>query len=234
MHKLEGWITPTIRRRWPRPAKRCQITIRTSTINNRVGVCTCPLCRFRIAECDLNSPCKSTPKETQSSFITVGHQRMGKFNLSSTKLLKSSIPKYNSSNKLLESSIRKDAKKAQTRNTHKTIAFRSPSVLIGDDDRLKDFPKPLKVVAQRLALRLPRQATHKDLGVGRVPKRRIQELEPGIRTRSRSRTRSRNRMKSHGFPMKRILIEKTQMADSIKSMWNSRYIRWCCDRPRKP
>lgn len=50
-------------------------------------------------------------------------------------------------------------------------------MLIRDHNRLEDVPELLKVLPQGIALGLPSQAPNKDLGVGGVPKRGIQELE---------------------------------------------------------
>lgn len=86
-------------------------------------------------------------------------------------------------------------------NTHKTITLRSASVLIGDDNGLKDLTELLKVSAHSLALSLPRQSSHKHLGVRSISKRGIQELKPG--TRTGPRTRTRNRLIRHEFPTKR-------------------------------
>ena len=82
----------------------------------------------------------------------------------------------------------------QIRITHETVALGPPGVLIGDHDGLEDLPILLKVPPEGFTLCLPSQPADKDLGEGRVPEGRIQEMEAGARARPGSRARARDWM----------------------------------------
>lgn len=74
-------------------------------------------------------------------------------------------------------------------NTHKAIAFGSACVLIGNNNGLENLSELLEIEAHGVAVSLPGEPPNKDLGVGSVTKRGIQELEPrwaGTGTRPRT------------------------------------------------
>lgn len=53
-------------------------------------------------------------------------------------------------------------------NAYEAVALGTAGVLIGDDDGLEDLAKLLEVAAHGVALGLPGEASHEDLGVGGV------------------------------------------------------------------
>lgn len=68
---LGGLTKPTIRWRWPGPAKRRQITVGPSTINHRIRFCAGPPRRFGIAESHLKPSMQSNQAPQNPVIFTV-------------------------------------------------------------------------------------------------------------------------------------------------------------------
>ena len=88
---------------------------------------------------------------------------------------------------------------------------------VGDDDGLEDLPEAVVEAAEPLAGGLPREPAHEHLGVGGVPERRRQQVQPRAGARRRRRPRPR--------PLLLLLLRHPASYAAIG--WNPFEDRWC-------
>lgn len=72
---------------------------------------------------------------------------------------------------------RKEKKKTGARRAHESVALGAARGAVGDDNGLEDVPVDLKVGAQPLAPRLPREAADENLGEGGVSVRAAEVVQ---------------------------------------------------------